>query len=258
MSEVDHPHHVDWCEDTHGLVHFECENSSSIVPLKRVERQDGLCDGDLCSVIWSNNKKYPGILICSGSMEICAKRQEEDETSDEDTVEQNEEDLYSEVVRESKQEKSNEEDTDGEESQQRKKQKMLTKQQPNQEKLNEEDTKCEESQQPKKRKIITKKQPSCGKGKENKRKNPPKKPGNQMKCKSQTKKAKEFEVWIGKPSGDKTSAIQKDTDSELSSFSDDGFDEAIKDVPKHYTSGRKKQNEEVLQEISKICKEQES
>ena len=36
-------------------------------------------------------------------MEICAKRQEEDETSDEDTVEQNEEDLYSEVLRESKQ-----------------------------------------------------------------------------------------------------------------------------------------------------------
>ena len=53
--------------DTHALVHFECENSSSIVPLKRVERQDGLCDGNLCSVIWSNNKKYPGILICSGS-----------------------------------------------------------------------------------------------------------------------------------------------------------------------------------------------
>lgn len=52
--------------DTHALVNFDTENCSSIVPLKRVERQDGLCDGDPCKVTWSNSKKYNATIICSG------------------------------------------------------------------------------------------------------------------------------------------------------------------------------------------------
>ena len=51
--------------DTHALVNFDTENSLSIVPLKWVERQDGLRDGDPCKVTWSNGKKYNATFICS-------------------------------------------------------------------------------------------------------------------------------------------------------------------------------------------------
>ena len=52
--------------DTHALIHFDKDNSSSIVPLSRVQREEeNLHAGNLCTVLWSN-KKYAGKLICSG------------------------------------------------------------------------------------------------------------------------------------------------------------------------------------------------
>ena len=56
--------------DTHALIHFDEENSSSIVPLSQVVREDtgNLYAGHLCAVLWSNKKKYTGKLICSGSI----------------------------------------------------------------------------------------------------------------------------------------------------------------------------------------------
>ena len=54
--------------DTHALIHFDKENSSSIVPLNLVEREDNLHAGNLCTVLWSNKKKYTGKLICSGNI----------------------------------------------------------------------------------------------------------------------------------------------------------------------------------------------
>jgi len=48
------------------LVHFQEEQLSSIVPIKRVEKKEDLCAGENCYVIWSDNKKYPGTLIFSG------------------------------------------------------------------------------------------------------------------------------------------------------------------------------------------------
>ena len=52
--------------DTHALIHFDKDNSSSIVPLSRVQREEEkLHAGSLCTVLWSN-KKFSGKLICSG------------------------------------------------------------------------------------------------------------------------------------------------------------------------------------------------
>ena len=52
--------------DTHGLVHFEDEEKSSIVPLKRIDKMDGMHIGDTCFVVWSDKKRYKGKLIFSG------------------------------------------------------------------------------------------------------------------------------------------------------------------------------------------------
>ena len=53
--------------DTHALIHFDKENSSSIFPLSRVIREEeDLQVGSLCTVLWSNKKRYSGKLICSG------------------------------------------------------------------------------------------------------------------------------------------------------------------------------------------------
>ena len=53
--------------DTHALVQFIEDNTSSIIPLKRVENNKELFEGDSCFVRWSNGKGYGGTLICSGT-----------------------------------------------------------------------------------------------------------------------------------------------------------------------------------------------
>ena len=55
--------------DTHALVHFNEDNTSAIVPIKRLEKEDNLTTGHQCSVLWSN-KKYSGILMCSGILNV--------------------------------------------------------------------------------------------------------------------------------------------------------------------------------------------
>ena len=52
--------------DTHALVYFDSEERSSIVPLKRLEKRDDLFVGESCFVIWSDNKRYSGTLLCAG------------------------------------------------------------------------------------------------------------------------------------------------------------------------------------------------
>ena len=42
--------------DTHALVHFNDEYTSSIVPLKHLEKQEDLFAGEGCCVIWSDKK----------------------------------------------------------------------------------------------------------------------------------------------------------------------------------------------------------
>ena len=54
--------------DTHALVNFEVDNSTSIVPLKRVIKTDNLSSGELCNVVWSNQKKYVGTLMYLGML----------------------------------------------------------------------------------------------------------------------------------------------------------------------------------------------
>ena len=54
--------------DSHALVHFHDESTSSIIPLHRIVKEDDLHAGDPCFVVWSNKKKYPGILIFSGTL----------------------------------------------------------------------------------------------------------------------------------------------------------------------------------------------
>lgn len=51
--------------DTHALINFEEDNSTSIVPLKRVIKTDNLSVGESCHVVWSNQKKYVGTLMYS-------------------------------------------------------------------------------------------------------------------------------------------------------------------------------------------------
>ena len=57
--------------DTHVLVDFNEDNTSAIVPIKRLEKVDNLTTGQQCSVLLSNKKKYPGILMCSGVLLAC-------------------------------------------------------------------------------------------------------------------------------------------------------------------------------------------
>ena len=52
--------------DTHVLVYFQKDDSTSIIPMKRMEQKDGLNVGDKCNVTWSNNKKYEGTVMFSG------------------------------------------------------------------------------------------------------------------------------------------------------------------------------------------------
>ena len=56
---------------THMLVHFNEDNTSGIVPIKRLEKVDNFTTGQQCSVLWSNKKKYPGILMCFTCMCHC-------------------------------------------------------------------------------------------------------------------------------------------------------------------------------------------
>ena len=54
--------------DTHALVNFKVDNSTSIIPLKRVIKTDNLSIGEPCHVVWSNQKKYVGTLMYSGML----------------------------------------------------------------------------------------------------------------------------------------------------------------------------------------------
>lgn len=56
--------------DTHALIHFNGDNTSAIVPINRLKKEDNLTAGQQCSVIWSNKKKYPGVLMCSGTLHV--------------------------------------------------------------------------------------------------------------------------------------------------------------------------------------------
>ena len=56
--------------DTHALVHFNEDNTSAIVPIKRLVKEDNLTTGHQCSVLWSNRKKYAGTLVCSGILSV--------------------------------------------------------------------------------------------------------------------------------------------------------------------------------------------
>lgn len=54
--------------DSHALVQFINEDDkTSIVPIKRIAKKDELMYQGSCDVIWSNNKKYRGFLIFSGT-----------------------------------------------------------------------------------------------------------------------------------------------------------------------------------------------
>ena len=55
--------------DTHALVHSNEDNTSAIVPIKRLEKEDNLTTGHQCSILWSI-KKYSGILMCSGILNV--------------------------------------------------------------------------------------------------------------------------------------------------------------------------------------------
>ena len=55
---------------THALVHFQDEDISSIVPVKRIDKVEELSDGDSCFVTWSDRKKYFGTLLLAGSFVI--------------------------------------------------------------------------------------------------------------------------------------------------------------------------------------------
>ena len=53
--------------DTHALVYFLDERKTSIVPLKRVDKKDGMRTGEACDVMWSDKKRYQGTLIFTGT-----------------------------------------------------------------------------------------------------------------------------------------------------------------------------------------------
>ena len=58
--------------DTHALVQFyDDDYETGIVPLKRVERNQELYEGDACFVLWSDMRRYSGIFICSGMFGDC-------------------------------------------------------------------------------------------------------------------------------------------------------------------------------------------
>lgn len=52
--------------DSHALVRFLEEDSTSIVPLWRIEDKENLEYGGSCRVVWSNKKVYKAFLICTG------------------------------------------------------------------------------------------------------------------------------------------------------------------------------------------------
>jgi len=61
-----------WVKGTHALVHFQDEDTSSIVPVKRIDKGEGLSLGELCNVTWSDRKKYMGTLLFAGNfVESC-------------------------------------------------------------------------------------------------------------------------------------------------------------------------------------------
>ena len=62
-----HRINLNYFVDTHALVQFMEDYTSSIVPLERLEKNQELCVGESCFVRWSNGKKYGGTLICSGN-----------------------------------------------------------------------------------------------------------------------------------------------------------------------------------------------
>ena len=51
-------------------MHFDGDNTSAIVPISRLEKEDNLTAGQHCNVLWSNKKRYPGILMCSGGLHV--------------------------------------------------------------------------------------------------------------------------------------------------------------------------------------------
>ena len=52
--------------DTHVLVQFQDEDTSAIVPIKRLKRKDCLKIGEECKVTWSDKKIYSGLVVFSG------------------------------------------------------------------------------------------------------------------------------------------------------------------------------------------------
>lgn len=64
-------------KDTHALMRFLEEDSTSIVPVQRIQQKDALEYGGSCGVMWSNKKVYKAFLICSGSKGLCAEKQDE-------------------------------------------------------------------------------------------------------------------------------------------------------------------------------------
>ena len=53
--------------DTHALVNFQDEDTSSIVPVNRTDKMEELSLGDMCFVTWSDRKKYKGTLLFAGN-----------------------------------------------------------------------------------------------------------------------------------------------------------------------------------------------
>lgn len=48
------------------LVQFQDEDTSAIVPIKRLKKKDHLKIGDECEVTWSDKKVYSGLVVFSG------------------------------------------------------------------------------------------------------------------------------------------------------------------------------------------------
>ena len=51
-------------------LHFNEDNTSAVVPIKRLEKEDNLTTGHQYSILWSNKKKYSGILMCSDILNV--------------------------------------------------------------------------------------------------------------------------------------------------------------------------------------------
>lgn len=47
-------------------MHFQDEETSSIVPMKNIDKPEDFSVGGSCYVIWSNRKKYLGRLVFAG------------------------------------------------------------------------------------------------------------------------------------------------------------------------------------------------